>query len=76
MIVTVEEARTKWCPMVQFVAHPQRDLLYDNREGEDPEPPNCIADQCMAWKWTHGFPATDEEKKDGTKRGYCGLASP
>jgi hypothetical protein len=62
MIVTENEARTKWCP------HARDADLGGNRDssGEQPQVATCIGSQCMAWRWLQ------TTKHSG--RGYCGLS--
>ena len=70
-MMTEDEARTKWCPMVRF--HFSREAAYDNKPLVDGEPPPqetvalCIASDCMMWK-----PATRIQGAPGDK-GDCGL---
>lgn len=77
MILSQEEARTKWCPMAR-VAMPvnqtanrvatsllkisdERDHAYFSEQVENCK---CIASECMMWRWdAHEIRA-----------GYCGLA--
>lgn len=67
MLVTEEEAKTKWCPHVR-VRHSSQAVI--NRT-PDPMPEadfGCIGSRCMSWRWLFdGFVLT---------RGYCGLAGP
>ncbi len=60
MILTEEEARTKWCP------HDKTER-YNNFAAHN----RCIASDCMAWRW-----AKPIDEFDGTvvRTGYCGLA--
>ncbi len=72
MVLTEAEARTKWCPF----AYPNQSrgkgdrtswtLDHINRSA------NCIASECMAWRWTRAFGTKPREKWDG----YCGLTEP
>jgi hypothetical protein len=64
MMVTADEAKTKWCPFARL-----RPAMTDagsvNRldRGDDPGAwPHCIADSCMAWRWWKA-----------EHKGYCGL---
>ena len=82
MILTEEEAKTKWCPMT--IAH----------GGTMSE---CVASQCMAWRWApypewvldsagagggggeedgrRTFTTTKTERRNTEPhRGFCGLA--
>lgn len=71
MILTEEEARTKWCPEVRFVIGPNtptwQGSWWDSR-GETGKPPLCIASNCMMWRW---FDTSDPVK---ASTGYCGKA--
>lgn len=89
MILTEEEAKTKWCPHVR-----QSDGIGEvatNRWDEDNNPAyaRCIASECMAWEWaTKPNPDFKEcnmwpdqrarHEMDRTlpdhERGYCGLS--
>ena len=76
MSTTEEEARLKWCPMVQVIPSVIRGtLMYGvNRDISLLVEPNmydpktditrCIAKDCMMWRWDH----------DVEGIGYCGLA--
>jgi hypothetical protein len=69
MIVTAEEAKTKWCPFAR-VRPAMTDAGAVNRldRGDDPSAwPHCIADSCMAWRWVNQ-PANEAKHK-----GSCGL---
>ena len=62
MFLAEKEAEEKTCPGDRF----------NNWEGTA----YCKASKCMAWRWE---PERDGEdavsgKKDGTQKGYCGLA--
>lgn len=71
--MTEDEAREKWCPMVQVTsAQHMNDIEYgDNRGGGD-ENHNCIASDCMCWRW--GQRLEDGEFCASDTYGYCGLA--
>jgi hypothetical protein len=75
MFLTEEEAKTKWCPHVRYLAIFRANtgtLSGDqitaagpyNRAATSPElcPTTCIASGCMMWRSTLNG------------RGYCGLA--
>ena len=80
MLLSEEEAKTKWCPFARcninnVSANRFAGAPYDNSL--------CIASQCMAWRWGHkevdhitrGEPTQwstiDLEQTD---KGFCGLA--
>jgi hypothetical protein len=77
MLLTQEEATTKWCPMVRSatlitdVDHDETAIGGAACNRADPyrtyEPSHCIADICMMWRW---FDNGLETKV----LGYCGLA--
>jgi hypothetical protein len=50
--MTEQEAKTKWCPMVRYSAdaEPSANLWYFGKQGRD-ERVNCIASDCMMWRW-------------------------
>lgn len=71
MMLTEEEAKTRWCPFARAVA-PVVDTSANviggtpaNRgSGGAPDPDcRCLASGCMAWR-----------KPSGSQKGYCGLA--
>lgn len=65
MLLTEEEAKTKWCPMSRMEGN--------NRHwGSQKYISSCIASECMMWRWS------DERGKtpDGDRvyiTGFCGL---
>lgn len=81
MLVTDEEAETKWCPFT-------RDAGGANRHGHgSSDEVRCIGSDCMAWRWDNaGNQAAEQEHEDSSaiggvyireepkRRGYCGLA--
>lgn len=65
MILTEKEARTKWCPEIRWIKNGME--LTCNR----PSPwrhENCIASNCMFWRWGNGGNAYRNEERVG----YCG----
>lgn len=66
MILTEEEARTKWCPEVQFVDSSGYGIISNRDVGARNE--YCIASNCMMWRW---FDTSDPVK---ASTGYCGKA--
>lgn len=49
MLLSMNEAKSKWCPMVRMDAGTQST---QNRgvQGELIFPSNCVADECMMWR--------------------------
>lgn len=70
MHMTEDEARKKWCPHVRFgnEAGCNRNTA---PEGSGGALTNCIASECMAWRWAwvSGWP-----DHFSVTHGYCGLA--
>lgn len=64
MIHSIQEAREKWCPMVRYDGDNggtfNRGISEPLNNGNGRYVCNCIADECMWWKW------------DGDLSGYCG----
>ena len=63
--MTEEEAKTRWCPM--YIQHG------DSLNPKTLERGNCIASDCMLWRWdvpVKGHP------QDTDKYGHCGLTHP
>lgn len=68
MIVTAEEAKTKWCPFARTVAYHTSGAV-NRLAGLTPSDwPHCIADDCMAWRWWN------QPSNEAKHKGYCGLA--
>lgn len=67
--MTEDEAKTKWCPMVQHVENAAIGASL-NRPASSASA-NCIGSECMAWR-TNSY----ELKPDKSKvvHGFCGLA--
>jgi len=42
------EAKTKWCPFVRFTVYGND---RDSNRSTDVGETNCIASDCMAWRW-------------------------
>ena len=79
MMLTEDEAKTKWCPHARNL-HQWNEEAAPNRDADDKPISRCIASACMAWRWREdgGYRQT----KDGTwvsgnvtdAIGFCGLA--
>ena len=66
MILTAEEAKTKWCPFARVAA--QGGAGVNRHVGASPSTwPHCITDSCMAWRWWN------QPANEAKHRGYCGL---
>jgi hypothetical protein len=90
MMLSEEEAKTKWCPHVRLL-EPYAEKTSMNRGNEDEPIGCCLASECMAWRWGPCFwidpGETSEPKtrystdhKPGMElepaKGFCGLAGP
>ena len=89
MLLTEEEAKTKWCPMVRAVAirggtfgspEPIGNRIAAD-QNELPKVTQCIASGCMMWRqhasdesWTVQGESKTKTLPAGLRRGYCGLA--
>lgn len=77
MILTEENAKTKWCPMVRVFKNECEKTYTTNEDFNNGFEKTCIASDCMMWRWnkvyaglSHGGKQTNYSN-DG---GYCGLA--
>lgn len=79
MLLTEEEAKTKWCPFARYQHNqePASNRWNQNAPPKEPHalnpiPCRCIASDCMAWRWVpRNSPMT---APSDPRRGYCGLA--
>lgn len=71
--MTEEEARQKWCPMVQNFNTP--DGVDSNRPTVELMNNYCIASNCMMWAWERHVVegGSTEVPFDVHGQGYCGL---
>ncbi len=72
MIVTEEEAKTKWCRHV-VASHTNPRMGFAGDTG--PRTHNCIGSECMAWEWVGGWSRDDRSGLNGPitpAKGYCG----
>lgn len=87
MIVTEEEAKTKWCPesrkLVQIITAKDRnpiDATSANRSSEDGPITSCIGSACMAWQWLDQTIMVPDQTiirdviRDPASLGFCGKA--
>lgn len=58
MLLTEDEAKTKWCP--HYLQYQGDDGTGDNRPGPGFNP-LCLGSACMAWRW--GEPAEKHERR-------------
>lgn len=73
--MTPEEARTKWCPFARVVYHDaaHQPVAVGNRPVEENflwQHTRCLADACMAWRWSSPLTQADPHEQQG----YCALA--
>lgn len=78
---TEQEARECWCPFVRYAYGAGKNSSGNRTDAaDDKQRYNCIASDCMAWRWAEGSPSTDTYlASDGTQCqfpqfGFCGLA--
>ncbi len=79
MMLTEEEARTKWCPHGRGVDNDFAAGIVVTNLGC-----LCLGSDCMQWRWLgrritfydgdNGSGTTQTPENDIGKRGYCGLA--
>ena len=82
-MMTEEQAREKWCPFVRVgfgMNAPDQSCIAatGNRMTTMDDECNCIASDCMAWRWAHlggdhnaiGEPLPENVPGEG----YCGLS--
>ena len=63
MIINIETAKTKWCPMVKIESGYTKDEI------------KCIADECMLWIWKPYYNESTESGLISETVGYCGLVN-
>lgn len=79
MIVTEQEAKTKWCPHARLRSLNGDVAINRATDGSSATRSKCLASECMAWKWVYGnSPAEQAERKPHgmavkEPKGYCGL---
>lgn len=90
MLLTEEDARTRWCPFARLSM--SEDAVEGNHASNRFEAgtmghrrTRCLASECMAWRWAEvagtGTPVLDEEaparvrfEPNPDRKGRCGLA--
>lgn len=77
---TVEEAKTKWCPMVKPTSPAASNGGAYRHEDSDYL---CIADQCAWWVWDVNYrklgyciECGEELRGTGKRTGRCGMVKP
>ena len=79
------EARTKWCPFARSITSvvvPSGNSMAiasanRSKNGQEwPETSNCIASNCMAWRWMWASGRISKFMPSDDPHGYCGLAGP
>jgi len=70
MLLTEEQAKTKWCPMTApLEASPQIPSIVDCSR--------CKASECMMWRWscaTLKETSLEFARRNCIAKGFCGLA--
>lgn len=80
MILTEDEAKTKWCPFARVVRSNAGAMSAVNRDGPKPDPRAlCIGSECMAWRHFPQGENYSENMSTGERTylepvGFCGLA--
>lgn len=70
MLLTEDEAKTKWCPFVRASIYEAADNdVSGNRAGPLRESGGCIASACMAWRWGEPGFQTEFEYGEANRRG-------
>lgn len=75
--MTPQQANACWCPFAEVAL--SGNTIYDNRGGTSQTTTpavnfNCIADQCMAWRWHLIDAAGNQISLAQATDGYCGMA--
>jgi hypothetical protein len=73
MMLTEEEAKTKWCPLARVsnpagTAQPANRVMHDGAVLAGLSAFNCIGSVCMAWRW-------DEPPMGFTPDGFVRIAT-
>ena len=76
--MTEDEAKTKWCPMVRFIAVSSHlnggaQFIHSNRNDIDTTKRYCIGSDCMMWRLSERH-YLDNVPPKSPIQGYCGLA--
>lgn len=79
MLLTEDEAKTKWCPHA-VASHTDPRRGFHAGETRDEHCFTCIASECMMWRWGFRDAKMGEARlaralrDDPPTRGWCGLA--
>lgn len=70
--MTPDEARKRWCPLATAWTNGAN----RERDGAPAAASRCIANDCMAWRWSWSPRQAERSTGFGTAEpsGYCGLA--
>lgn len=84
MILTEEEAKTKWCPETRVHVVPDMGGVYVNKPLSESNTYGyateksvmCIGSACMAWRWKLAREAANpiRTERSDYAHGYCGKA--
>ena len=75
MILTEDEAKTKWCPerrSARLVEDNSANSDYPRAAASTNDGATCIGSRCMLWKW---ITPPNRDKDAAKRRGTCGLGS-
>lgn len=75
MMLTEDQARTKWCPHVRELMDDAASANRDYKGGLGNIAARCIASECMQWRWRDDEQRRANRDAYGIKSaGFCGLA--
>lgn len=73
--MTTDEAKEKWCPMVQVAISPMGDIITNRMEQFNTV--HCMAELCAFWVWEMCFYTKDGQITSSFEysktEGHCGL---
>jgi len=72
-MMTEDEARNKWCPMVRYGN--EAGCNRNSMPNGCTSPVNCIASDCACWVWDRDSAFVNGKLQDNVKlnTGHCGL---